>query len=146
MSTKSWEPCGHGGHAYGSDCRDAARQQAAPVGQGDVVLDAVLQRLNQIFGHAERHVEEPRDVINLEQLAAVRKALIERAEFGEKKYGTKLRILNGRSASLDCYQELLDAIMYAMQARMENRDSQTAALVEILIGLAAQISEEAYGH
>lgn len=134
MSTKSWEPCGRGGHVYGSgcaDCRDAARQQAAPTGDGDVVMDAVLQRMAEIANAPGNLYLTP------DQFEAVRSALEQRAEFGQKKYGTKLRILNGRDATFDLYQELLDAIMYAMQARMEGKPG--GYMVELLIGLAGQI-------
>lgn len=42
-----------------------------------------------------------------------------RAAEGLKKYGTMLRENNGRDALNDCYEEALDAVMYATQAGME---------------------------
>ena len=42
-----------------------------------------------------------------------------RIVFGEKKYGQRLKIHNGRNALLDAYQECLDSLSYLMQAHME---------------------------
>jgi hypothetical protein len=44
-----------------------------------------------------------------------------RAQFGEKKYGTRLLTNNGRDVILDLYQELLDALMYSKQAELEGK-------------------------
>jgi hypothetical protein len=45
-----------------------------------------------------------------------------RIAFGEKKYGQRLKINNGRDAIMDSYQELLDFLSYAMQAHLEGKD------------------------
>lgn len=45
--------------------------------------------------------------------------LLGRVEVGRNRYGTKLRAFNGRSALLDLYQELLDAVLYARQLLLE---------------------------
>ena len=113
--------------------RRADAQQAVPTGTGDVVLDAVLPQIDRMLHYTNPTVDGERWL----QLKAVRKALVERSAFGEKKYGTKLRVLNGRDATYDLYQELLDGIMYAMQARME--DKPGGHMVELLVGLAGQI-------
>lgn len=42
-----------------------------------------------------------------------------RAAMGYTRYGTYLQTHNGRDAAMDCYQELLDGLMYIMQAMME---------------------------
>ena len=42
-----------------------------------------------------------------------------RIAFGEKKYGQRLKIHNGRNAIMDSYQELLDALSYLMQGHLE---------------------------
>lgn len=47
--------------------------------------------------------------------------LRERAQAGERKYGTKLQALNGRDALIDAYQEALDLAMYLRQAIDERR-------------------------
>lgn len=41
----------------------------------------------------------------------------ERHDIGVKKYGTALRVWNGRDATIDAYQEALDLIVYVRQAR-----------------------------
>lgn len=46
--------------------------------------------------------------------------LIERVEFGVRKYGTRLKTFNGRDVLLDCRQEALDGIMYSQQAVLQN--------------------------
>lgn len=40
-----------------------------------------------------------------------------RHELGVAKYGTALKVWNGRDAVIDAYQEALDLIVYAKQAR-----------------------------
>jgi len=40
-----------------------------------------------------------------------------RHEIGVTKYGTPLKVWNGRDAVIDAYQEALDLIVYARQAR-----------------------------
>ena len=44
---------------------------------------------------------------------------IARAEAGQKKYGTMLRVHNGRDPLWDAYQEALDLSMYLRQAILE---------------------------
>ena len=41
----------------------------------------------------------------------------ERHELGVKKYGTPLRVWNGRDPVVDAYQEALDLVVYTQQAR-----------------------------
>jgi hypothetical protein len=45
-----------------------------------------------------------------------------RIDFGEKKYGQRLRSNNGRDVFLDAYQEVLDFLSYLMQAILEGHD------------------------
>lgn len=40
-----------------------------------------------------------------------------RHELGVAKYGTPLRVWNGRDATVDAYQEALDLVVYVKQAR-----------------------------
>lgn len=47
-------------------------------------------------------------------------ALNERRIIGRNKYGTELRIFNGRCALTDLIEEILDAIMYFRQYILEN--------------------------
>lgn len=48
--------------------------------------------------------------------------LKDRAELHKDKYGTRLKTDNGRNATLDLYQGLLDAAQYAKQMLLENDD------------------------
>lgn len=41
--------------------------------------------------------------------------LLDRKEFGIKKYGVYLTAFNGRNSLIDLYQELLDAAIYVRQ-------------------------------
>jgi hypothetical protein len=109
----------------------AATPEPPPTGDGAVVLDALLKKIDECgMGHAHLFPLQAR----------VRADLVARAEFGLKKYGTRLRTNNGRNAITDLYQEVLDAIMYSMQARMEGKHAGT--LVESFLTLAQLIAKE----
>jgi hypothetical protein len=111
--------------------RRAATPEPPPTGDGEVVLDAILKKIDEAgMGHAHLFPLQAR----------VRADLVARAEFGLKKYGTRLRTNNGRNAITDLYQEVLDAIMYSMQARMEGKHAGT--LVESFLTLAQLIAKE----
>lgn len=58
---------------------------------------------------------------SIKVLDLVRKDLEDRAEVGNKKYGTYLMTHNGRKALMDLYQELLDAVMYIRQLLEEEK-------------------------
>lgn len=45
--------------------------------------------------------------------------LLARRAAGKEKYGTELMTFNGRDSEVDAYQELLDAVVYYTQFRME---------------------------
>jgi hypothetical protein len=51
--------------------------------------------------------------------------MTERREFGLAKYGTPLQRWNGRNASVDAYQEVLDLIVYLRQAVTEQSTVRT---------------------
>lgn len=51
--------------------------------------------------------------------------IMERAEFGRRKYGTPLQVGNGRDPLADALEEVLDAAAYLTQALYE-RDHQRA--------------------
>ena len=58
------------------------------------------------------------DVIALPHVPAVLLAdMRERRQFGIDKHGTPLQVGNQRDGGADCYQELLDAIVYAERER-----------------------------
>ena len=115
-----------------SDRRMAAETQDKSTGDGQIVLDAVLQLLANMSSVSS---------IPFAASQPLREDLIARAEIGFKKYGTKLRVKNGRRAIVDLYQELLDALMYSMQARLEG-DREAGKFVEILMSLSAQVAVE----
>jgi hypothetical protein len=116
-----------------SERRQANSVLAAPTGDGNVVLDSILEHLK---------VLESTAVIGPVGYIALREDLIARAETGLKKYGTRLRTNNGRAAEVDCYQELLDAMMYSMQSRMEGKSSISNESFEMLASLAARLAVE----
>jgi len=57
--------------------------------------------------------------------------LEDRAIMGYARYGTYLMTHNGRDAAMDCYQELLDALMYTQQAMMELAPNDVHDLVRV---------------
>lgn len=110
--------------------RMAVSSQTPPTGDGAIVLDAVLQRLANMASVSS---------IQFHPSQMLKDDLEARAEMGLKKYGTKLRINNGRRAIVDLYQEIMDAIMYAMQARLEG-DVDAGKFVEPLIQYGTMIA------
>ncbi len=113
--------------------RQANTAQPTPTGEGVVVLDVVLSRIKAMEEYAS---------IGPVGYVALRDDLIARAESGLKKYGTRLRTNNGRAAEVDFYQEVLDAIMYSMQARLEGKNSISNQSFELLVSLAARLAVE----
>lgn len=118
--------------------RLAISAQTPPTGDGEIVLDVVIDKVDRLI-HLQS--EASLSIVSIPGLQAIREDLIARAEIGEKKYGTKLRIKNGRRAIVDLYQEIMDGIMYSAQARIEG-DEQGGQYVEILIQVASQIAAE----
>lgn len=112
--------------------RMAADSQKPPTGDGAVVLDAVIQHICNMANNRQ---------LPFSALAPLREDLLARADVGLKKYGTKLRVNNGRKAAVDAYQEVMDGVMYAMQARMEG-DHKIGRHLEVLVSIAAQIAAE----
>lgn len=71
--------------------------------------------------------ERSRDVVidlcaSLRKDSPLRADLEARAAVGVKTYGTRLMIHNGRDAMQDAHEEVLDALAYLWQARMERAD------------------------
>ncbi len=117
-------------HIIGSDRRMAAASQEKPTGDGQIVLDAVLTQLANMSSNGS---------LIAAGAQPLREDLIARADIGLKKYGTRLRVKNGRRAIVDLYQELLDALMYSMQARLEG-DREAGQYVELLMKLCTQVA------
>ncbi len=59
----------------------------------------------------------------------------ERHELGVKKYGTGLRVWNGRDPVVDAFQEALDLVVYARQARERIGAPVPPALVNAAMSL-----------
>jgi hypothetical protein len=70
----------------------ALTKQPHPTGDGEVVVDAVIEDMRL------------------------------RANHGKKLYGTYLRTDNGRDALIDAYQEALDLCVYLKQVLMERQN------------------------
>jgi hypothetical protein len=70
--------------------------------------------------------EPPPEAGGQEVLPRVIADLKKRSDFGERKYGTKLKTFNGRRTIIDWYQESLDAVMYGAQAVMEEEGRMSA--------------------
>ncbi len=62
-----------------------------------------------------------------------------RIRLGERKYGTRLKAFNGRSAEMDLYQEILDALNYAQQCDIENKPLH--GVFETLVSLAVEVQK-----
>lgn len=93
---------------------DAALRQQLPTGNGlDVAGHVVhLFRTASSFSGATVLVDD----------------IEARIASGEKKYGTRLKTDNGRNATLDLYQEVLDGINYSMQNILERAEFGQAAV------------------
>ncbi len=115
-----------------ADRRQAVDSQTLPTGDSKIVLDAVLAHIAEMVGCQS---------ISLNGGFALSADLKARAEMGLKKYGTKLRVNNGRRAMVDLYQEVQDALMYAMQCRLEG-DDFGGMYVESFMLYACQIAGE----
>lgn len=116
----------------------ADRREPVPQGTGEIVMEYVERKVNINIGYSEMKQALPplMDAGNLRLLLA---DLKQRTETGTKKYGTPLRVNNGRKAYFDLYQEICDAIMYSAQARMEGDDAG-GNYVELLIQIGSQLA------
>jgi hypothetical protein len=101
----------------------AVKKQDMPSGNGPLVLPEVMKTLERAPYKSQRLLNDLND----------------RSRMGKEKYGTELRAFNGRSALLDLYQEILDAIMYAQQSRMEG-DLESGKFLEMLLFIASELS------
>jgi hypothetical protein len=73
--------------------------------QGRVLVSSLLHQMQET-----NHAREFTDVVS---------DILEKLRAGEEKYGSPLMTHNGRSADLDAYQDLLDAIAYMTQKVFE---------------------------
>jgi len=104
----------------------AAIPEPLPVDRGPAVLPYAIAAMT-IFGGA--YADDV--VVDLKQ----------RAKMGEQKYGTPLRLNNGRNALMDLYQEILDALMYCTQLNLQRSDLQGGQFNRLAV-VAAHIRKE----
>ncbi len=100
---------------------DAAASQPIPTGDGIDVAVVAAERLK---------------ALGLDEIAEDIEA---RIRLGERKYGTRLKAFNGRSAEMDLYQEILDSLNYAQQCDIENKPLH--GVFEILVRLAVEVQK-----
>lgn len=122
---------------------DADRRQALPTGDGLVVLEYVNERMALAIKFAEIPQALP-PLSRPENLRFLHRDLQQRSETGAKKYDTPLRVNNGRNVTLDLYQEVCDAIMYAAQAHLERKPGGEfyEALVQFGSMLAGELEKQ----
>lgn len=97
----------------------AALEQVTPKQNSEVrVVDVVIRDLDRIFGP---------DSHSSGLLVA---DLRDRATVGHAKYGTYLQPHNGRDATMDAYQELVDGSKYMRQIMLEGKYSDDKTLSE----------------
>lgn len=135
---------------YGDNPEPWARQSAAdrrqdlPTGDGMIVLGYVRQKMDIAIGFARIPQALPQYSMRESDLLLLMRDLEQRCETGTKKYGSPLRVNNGRNATLDLYQEICDGIMYAAQCHLERKPGGEfyEALVEFGSKLVAQIEKQ----
>ena len=66
----------------------------------------------------------------------------ERDAMGRAKYGTALRVNNGREPLVDALQETLDLAVYLQQAWMRSRDVRVGWLRDDALQLAQELLDE----
>lgn len=66
----------------------------------------------------------------------LRALLVHRQHQGIARYGTELRSHNGRDVRHDLCQELVDALLYATQLRIETGEDGLRRQIEALLSLA----------
>lgn len=119
------------------DKRHAATPEPPPTGDDAIVMNYVAEKLDSMVRLASLPTALP-PLTKAEHILALLSDLAKRAEFGKAKYGTYLRIYNGRDCSVDLYQELQDAVMYAGQAHLERKPG--GELFELLVQLASNLA------
>jgi hypothetical protein len=110
--------------------------QPTPAGDGELVSPKA-QKL--VLWHGSHCDTTERAVLICDDLQ-------QRIDWGTNKYGTPLKTHNGRSAKVDGYQEVLDAIHYCQQDLMENNSDETYAdlwgLVKIAFRMRARLDAQ----
>lgn len=110
----------------------ATMERPAPTGGGEEIW---AHGLNMFDNYA--FINRIEDPLKTE----IRRSMLARRGLGLRRYGTVLKIHNGRNAAVDAYQEALDLYVYLNQLYREGEGSAemlNAALV-ILVNLAREI-------
>jgi hypothetical protein len=112
--------------------------QKIPTGDADAVDvgDAVVEYLT-----TKALTDFTTPDYTLHYLPDVAKDHESRIVFGEKKYGQRLKINNGRDALTDAYEECLDALSYLAQAHLEG-GSGCLGLFYRVADIAAEVRDK----
>ena len=65
-----------------------------------------------------------------------------RSDLGQRKYGTKLKTNNGRTAIVDALEEALDLTQYLMQVYLEQTEDGEVEVTQALIDLVTREKSE----
>ena len=127
------------GPTIGADdtTRGLHQEQPAPTGDGAAVWPLVLDDIDKLVSRRLIH----------EQLAAALDADIrQRDALGRERYGTQLRLHNGRDALRDLYEETMDGAVYARQASAEHpADRELAHLSSRALWLMVEVRAVMFG-
>lgn len=69
--------------------------------------------------------------------------LLERGEFGRRKYGTPLQVANGRDPLADAYEEVLDALAYLAQDELRRDEVPAGSLYGAGCGIGSLLDDAA---
>jgi hypothetical protein len=138
-------PLGTRAHSIGGHWElhiQRAAQPAPPRGDGAAMLPMAIPdslravQPEDVAGATARAAqpEPPPRGDGAEVLPMVIADLQARSEMGRAKYGTTLRVNNGRNALMDAYQESLDQVMYLRQRLEEDRLREEAEHNTLLDG------------
>lgn len=114
--------------------------QPMPTGDGQLVSPEAQKHIRVLAAATNELPEVMRWMIADEQtIDGLCADLQNRIDFGTAKYKTPLKTHNGRDATIDGYQEVLDAIHYGTQDCMENPDIEAIEDVKALIAIATRM-------
>ena len=125
--------------------REAATRQQMPTGEGVDVAELVVADVQKhstwtaepamvyqqllciaFFLKRREFLRIPKTPITSQVRAEIVKDIEARVAMGKRKYGTRLKTNNGRSAALDLIQEVYDALNYCRQEIEEEKQKASA--------------------
>lgn len=77
---------------------------------------------------------------NAEEQRVIADGLVARRELGVQKYGRPLESHNGRDAMQDCWEELLDSSVYAVQMELEG--IRVGDVILVLVQILRRLARE----